>query len=153
MFDFLSFLDPVIGRAHLIQYFALCLILLACGTVYGFQLAPFIFTENAQPGIYTSAIDMFIYTFPILCLTLPAPNPLLDSEKLGFAYLLDFLLKFVAVGVMFLGGSLTFLILRAFGAYLFPTLVLVLVVSCVWLARFIMLIRTIWLYGPNRMAR
>lgn len=51
MFTFLSFLDPVVDRAHLIQYVALYLILLAGGTVYGFQLAPFIFTKlNAQPG-------------------------------------------------------------------------------------------------------
>lgn len=47
-------------------------------------------------------MDMFIYTFPILSLSLPVPLALVDSQKLGFAYLLDFLLKFMAIGFAFL---------------------------------------------------
>lgn len=145
------------ARHHLIQYAAFYVILLACGTVLSFQLATFINMENPQfdqAMSWTTFVIMFTYCLPVLSVNRPLPLLLVDSKKFWFAaWLLDFVLKGMVVGFVILGGFVIFVLARAFDNSLVGTLLLVLLLGCLWLPRFIMDFRTSWLYEGNRVPR
>lgn len=141
----------VVARHHIIQYVALYLILLAGGSFLVFQLAVLGSVENpwVDPLVTSGTLILLAFIYPLPVLSLGRPLPLLQIDSTEFwpaAWFLDLVLNVMVLVYVLLGGIVILVIARAFDAPFAPTLLVVLVLSYLWLSKFIIEFRTLWLY-------
>lgn len=156
MFHPLSNLDHVIGGTHLSRYVGVNLILMMFMTVYFFWLPVLFNVERPIEGLTRYGymlMEPTSFTLPLLWITLPTPLLLLNSDNITLASRWDILLCYLFSANLTMGSLARHFILRRIGVPLVANGLIVLAAAFIWLRLFLMYMRTIWLYKPNRISR